>query len=317
MIKLLSILFLLFCFPLNAKLIETKSPKALCSNGEQATFTFFEGNSKNWLIHFQGGGVAGNEDQYKSRNEWMKSPAVSADRGKSHMVEDFIQNSFNVIFVPYCSNDLHQGTHTHLIDGKEVYFHGRFIVEDIFTQFDDKFEKADKLVFSGDSAGSISLGFNIDLIKKYKSPYLIADSFWLDAESLNERLQWGEAPWVKFVYNDRGKQCKDAHWANCFPSRPLFERNGLKNIFFIWNIGDPYIRGDINKVRKSISEDSDLYNSGFSVNAEKMKLKGFEDWGHVMTANDLYYKKFDGISLQDLIWNWINGSGSTKYINNN
>ena len=54
MIKLLLILFL-FCFPLNAKLIETKSPKALCSNGEQATFTFFEGNSKNWLIHFQGG----------------------------------------------------------------------------------------------------------------------------------------------------------------------------------------------------------------------------------------------------------------------
>lgn len=97
----------------------------------------------------------------------------------------------------------------------------------------------------------------------------------------------------------------------------MFERNGLKNIFFIWNIGDPYIRGDLNKVRKSISEDSDLYNSGFSVNAEKMKLKGFEDWGHVMTANDLYYKKFDGNSLQDLIWNWINGSGPTKYINNN
>ena len=60
-----------------------------------------------------------------------------------------------------------------------------------------------------------------------------------------------------------------------------------------------------------------LYNLGFSVNAEKMKLKGFEDWGHVMTANDLYYKKFDGNSLQDLIWNWINGSGPTKYINNN
>ena len=141
MLKILSFLFILFYYPLNAKLIETKSPKALCSNGEQATFTFFEGNSKNWLVHFQGGGVAGNEDQYKSRNEGMKSPAVSADRGKSHMVEDFIQNSFNVIFVPYCSNDLHQGTHTHLIDGKKVYFHGRFIVEDIFAQFDDKFKK--------------------------------------------------------------------------------------------------------------------------------------------------------------------------------
>jgi len=35
-----------------------------------------------------------------------------------------------------------------------------------------------------------------------------------------------------------------------------------------------------------------------------------------MTATDLYYKKFDDNSLQDLIWNWINGSGPTKYINN-
>ena len=66
MIKLLFILFL-FCFPLNAKLIETKSPKALCSNGEQATFTFFEGKSNNWLMYIQGGGVAANEDQYRSR----------------------------------------------------------------------------------------------------------------------------------------------------------------------------------------------------------------------------------------------------------
>ena len=58
MYKILSLLFLLFYFPLNAKLVETKSPKALCSNGEQATFTFFEGKSNNWLMYIQGGGVA-------------------------------------------------------------------------------------------------------------------------------------------------------------------------------------------------------------------------------------------------------------------
>ena len=49
----------------------------------------------------------------------------------------------------------------------------------------------------------------------------------------------------------------------------------------------------------------------------KKKIKGNVEWGHVMTATDLYYEKFDGNSLQDLIWNWINGSGPTKYINNN
>jgi hypothetical protein len=311
------ILFLfLFSFSAYADLINTKNPKALCSNGEQATFTYFQGNSKNWLMYVQGGGVAGNEDQYRSRDNWLKSPAVSPDRGRTHMVEDFVQNGYNVIFVPYCTNDLHQGTHTHLIDGNKVYFHGRYIIEDIFAQFDDRFKNANKLVFAGYSAGSLALGLNVDLIEKYKNPYIITDSFWLDTESLNARLNLGDAPWVKFLFNDRGDQCKDAHWANCFPSRPLFERNNLNKIFFIWNIGDPYIMGDLNRVKQSITEDSNFYNAGFSINAEKRKLKGNVEWGHVMTATDLYYKKFDDNSLQDLIWNWINGSGPTKYINN-
>ncbi len=142
----------------------------------------------------------------------------------------------------------------------------------------------------------------------------------LDTESHNVRLQWNDGPWpkiVKFVYNDRVDHCKNSHFSNCFPSRMLFESNNLNKIFFIWNIGDPYIKGDLNKVRQSIKEDSNFYNAGFSINAEKRKLKGNVEWGHVMTATDLYYQKFDGNSLQDLIWNWINGSGPTKYINNN
>ena len=110
----MSKLFFLFFFflfnSLNAELISTKNPKALCSNGEQATFTFFEGKSNNWLMYIQGGGVAANEDQYRSRDSGLKSPAVSPDRGKTHMVEDFIQRDFNVLFVPYCSNDIHQWT---------------------------------------------------------------------------------------------------------------------------------------------------------------------------------------------------------------
>ena len=165
----------------------------------------------------------------------------------------------------------------------------------------------------------MALGLNVDLIKRYENPYIIADSFWLDAESLNVRLGWNDGPWpkiVKFLYNDRVEHCKDSHWANCFSSRPLFERNNLNNIFFIWNIGDPYMKGNLDKVKQSINEDSIFYNAGFSINAEERKLKGNIEWGHVMTATDLYYKDFEGTSLQKLIWNWINGSGKTIYINN-
>ena len=75
-------------------------------------------------------------------------------------------------------------------------------------------------------------------------------------------------------------------------------------------------KGNLDKVRQSINEDINFYNAGFSINAEERKLKGNIEWGHVMTATDLYFKDFDGLSLQQLIWNWINGSGKTIYINN-
>ncbi len=316
---LIIILSLLLFSSSNAEILKTKDPKALCSNGKQATFNFYENKSNNWLIYFQGGGVAANADMYKGRSKEMKSPASSDKRGYDFMVQDFFENGFNVIYVSYCSNDLYQGMHINKIDGVDVYFHGRYIVDDIFKQYDDKFLKADKLVFAGHSAGSLALGFNVDLISKYENPYLIPDSFWLDAESLRVRQGLKGGLWdgiEKFLYNNRFDHCKNSHWANCFPSKPLFDQHKIKNIFFIWNIGDPYIKGDLEMVRQSIKKDSDYYNAGFSVNAEQKKMKAFENWGHVMTANDLYFKDFDGITLQKLIWNWINGSGQTSYINN-
>ena len=319
MANLIFFIIFFFSLTLKAELISTKNPKALCSNGEQANFSYFENESNDWFVYFWGGGVAPTEKHYKERPDGMKSPAASSDEGKHHIIDDFINNNFNVIVVHYCSNDIYQGKHINKVDGKNVYFHGRYIVEDLFDQFDPQFNSANKLVFSGHSAGALSLGFNADLIAKYDNPLIIPDSFWLDSESLAVRLSWTDGFWdtvESFLYNNRYDYCKDGHWANCFPTRSRFDEFNLKNVFFIWNIGDPYIKGDMNKVRQSIKNDADYYQAGFSVNAEKMKLKAFEDWGHVMTANELYYQKFDGNSLQDLIWNWINGSGSTVYIKN-
>ena len=44
-----------------------------------------------------------------------------------------------------------------------------------------EFKSANELVFAGYSAGAVGLGFNSDLIKKYKNPKVIVDSFWLDS----------------------------------------------------------------------------------------------------------------------------------------
>ena len=160
--------------PAFAELRTTTAPEALCSNGEQATYAYFDdGNSNDWLVYIHGGGVAANADQYRGRPEGMKRPAQNDHIGV-RLTTDFRNQGFNVIIIGYCTSDLYQGFHTHNIDGKTVYFHGRKIVENVIDLHKDQLAGADRLVFVGYSAGSIGLGFNADLIAQFKDPYVIA-----------------------------------------------------------------------------------------------------------------------------------------------
>ena len=267
--------------PAFAELRTTTAPEALCSNGEQATYAYFDdGNSNDWLVYIHGGGVAANADQYRGRPEGMKRPAQSNHIGV-RLTTDFCNQGFNVIIIGYCTSDLYQGFHTHNIDGKTVYFHGRKIVENVIDLHKDQLAGADRLVFAGYSAGAIGLGFNADLIAQFKDPYVIADSFWLDAESLRMRLSWTKGPWVnitKFVYGNLPDHCKGAHWGHCFPSRPHFTRHGIDKVFPIWNIGDRYARhGDQARVKAGIISDIEHYGAGYSIDAKAKRIMGFEE----------------------------------------
>ena len=155
----------------HASLIKTKDQAAVCSNGQQATFIVSESKSNDWFVYFEGGGVAISPDAYKKRQKRWTIPRRDKNYGLDYpIVKDFKKKGFNVVVIPYCTSDLHQGAHTNMVDGKKVYFHGRKIVEDVFNQMDGKFKNATELVFAGYSAGAIGLGFNSDLIKKYKNP---------------------------------------------------------------------------------------------------------------------------------------------------
>ena len=300
-----------------AALLKTKDPSAICNNGQQATFMVSKSKSSNWFIYFEGGGVAASPDSYRKRKKRHKQPASGKNYGLNYsIVKDFKKKKFNVVVIPYCTSDLHQGSHSHQIDGKKVYFHGRKIIEDVFKQLDSEFKSAGELIFAGYSAGAIGLGFNADLIKKYKNPKLIVDSFWLDKESRRVRKGWTKGPWPeinKFLYSSMPRHCK-GHWSACFPQRTKFKSMKIKHVFPIWNIGDPYIKGDMNKVRKSIENDIQFYDAGFSIDAKKFRVEGFEKWGHVITADKHYTKKIDGVSVKMLIENWLSDQGQTTLV---
>jgi hypothetical protein len=95
-------------------------------------------------------------------------------------------------------------------------------------------------------------------------------------------------------------------WASCFPQRTHFDRYGFENVFFIWNMGDPYMRGDTTANRASIESDLAYYGQGLSIQNGEALHPDYAHWVHGMLFNDFYDFPLDGGSLQERIWAWLN-----------
>ncbi|SVE63133.1 uncharacterized protein METZ01_LOCUS515987, partial [marine metagenome] len=114
-----------------ATLIKTTDPNALCSNGEQATYTVKRGSTNKWAVIMPGGGIAGNADTYRNRHDGLKGNDVLHNfDAEGHIEKDLSDRGYNMVWIPYCSNLAYQGNHDVMIDGKKVPFRGRAIVKD-------------------------------------------------------------------------------------------------------------------------------------------------------------------------------------------
>lgn len=258
----------------------------------------------------QGGGLAANADEYLSRvPTWTTPRSQEGYLRDMPAVADFLEKGYNVAVIPYCSNDLFQGAHTHVIRGETIYFHGRAIVADVLRQLAPELANAARVVFGGSSAGAIGLGFNADLIAQFDNPYLLVDSFWLDPESRAVRDSWQGPNWEateRFVYANMPEHC-GAKWTSCFPQRAHFDRYGFENVFFIWNMGDPYMRGDTAANRAGIASDLAYYGQGLSIQNGEALDPDYANWVHGMLFNDSYDFALEGGSLQQRIWAWLDG----------
>lgn len=312
-VSILATIFVASTASAGIKLVNTTDKNALCNDGSQANFTVVDNGHKNWMVMFQGGGIAGNPDEYKNRDNQFKTKARGPHDGQYWAIsKDMMSKGYNFVFIPYCSSDLFQGNHTHKISGKTVHFKGRVIVENIFEMMDSEFSQADKLIVYGYSAGAIGLGFNADIFAKY-DPYVIPDGFFFDKKTHNwyanvygpkqkQRLSW--------IYKNMPNHCDS--WHSCFPSISKFSEHGIDNVFIIWNVGDKYGRFTPKKdLTTSIKSVINHYDAGFSVDAEKRKLDGYEDWGHVTAPiQSEYTRKYGNNTLQLAIENWLSGSGN-------
>ena len=352
-----------------ATLVKTTDPNALCSNGEQATYTVKRGSTNKWAVIMPGGGIAKNIEHYRNRPNGLKDndELRKFDVG---IEKDLSDRGYNMVWIPYCSNLAYQGNHDVMIDGKKVPFRGRAIVKDVIKALDDELTKADDVIFAGFSAGATGISFNADLIGQYNNSRVFLDSLWFDKETEafykkfarktdpcpyfcstlfrstqglatssaqglatscpdgSEPVKSVSADGTYFEYkcvsnindsnisenSNRMDSC-DADWISCFPTRENFQKNGIEDVFLIWNIGDANFIPNQTDLMSSTKSDILFYGAGYSLRADKRKLVGFSKGGHVLAwDNKTYKKKYYKMSLQEAANNWIDKKGDAIVI---
>jgi hypothetical protein len=295
----------------------TTDPNAVCNNGDQATYTVKKGTTNKWAVILPGGGSARNADDYKKRGD-------GGPPGRNHSFttgpeRDLKEKGYNMVFIHYCTSDGYQGNHYNVINGKEVPFHGRAVVEDVIRALYDELNNADEVIFAGWSAGAIAIGFHAPLIGEFDNVRVIIDSFWYDKANLEYVRVLALKPEYKqlldFVFRSSMELC-NGDYVSCWPSRENFQKNGIEDVFLIWNIGDGYSHADRSAVMKATKSDIDYYGAGYSIRSEDRKVdKGPRGWGHSIAQDDnIYKKKYIKMSLQEALNNWIDKKGDAIVI---
>jgi hypothetical protein len=315
-----------------ATLIKTTDPNALCSNGEQATYTVKRGSTNKWAVIMPGGGIAKNVDDYRNRPDGLKDNDVLRNfDAEGHIEKDLSDRGYNMVWIPYCSNLAYQGNHDVMIDGKKVPFRGRAIVKDVIKALDEELTKADDVIFAGFSAGATGISFNADLIGQFDNSRVFLDSLWFDkaTEAFYKKFAHKTDPCPYFCStlfrstindsntsdNSNRMDICDADWTSCFPTRENFQKNGIEDVFLIWSIGDANFIPNQTDLMNSTKSDILFYNAGYSLRADIRKLVGFGKGGHVLAwKNETYKKKYYKMSLQEAANNWIDKKGDAIVI---
>ncbi len=156
--------------------------QTMCSDGSEFAIFVKRGKSKNFLIHFSGGGACwddpscGQPISLKSvfdegsgdlQSFYLPSmlpvfPKAVSGLGDSENVTNPFRD-WNIVFIPYCTGDLHIGnvTNSYTFNGKkfEIHHNGRnnslSALEWVFSNF----KEADKIMVSGESAGAYASAF--------------------------------------------------------------------------------------------------------------------------------------------------------------
>jgi hypothetical protein len=186
----------------------------MCSNGSEFAIFVRKGISKNLLIYFSGGGACWDSATCsKPITLWSAFDSDSKDL-KSFYFPSLVKfypkamggigdngdskNAFrdwSVVFIPYCTGDLHIGnaTKSYTFNNKkfEIHYSGRNNSTAALAWVFSNFEETDKILVAGESAGAFGSAFYAPYVADHysdKQIYELSDGALLTSNRWNEIL---------------------------------------------------------------------------------------------------------------------------------
>jgi len=309
------------------KLQTLENENSVCNDGNNANYWIANQKADKWLIHLPGGGGAWDEKTFIKRDKRFKqsikkennfSSSVSKPISSlSALGENLYKKGYNILYVHYCSSDVYAGNHYNEIKGKKVPFKGRKIVEEILSIHKKDLINSKDTIIAGQSAGVYGVVINLDLFSQLPNSRFILDAAWRD--SFQRSLKKPSDKWILFTIGNLPKHCKNDFYKYCNVTSETLSRFKIKNAFIIFNYGDPFNWAEKEDQKipffKSIENDIKSMSGGFSVDAKKYKLEGAIKWGHGLLGQKKNFNfKIEGVSLSNLINNWVEKKKNTIFI---
>lgn len=199
-------------------------PDAVCDDGKPTGIGVRLTGSQDLLVFFMGGGACWDNTTCLVLNTASHGPfgkgefdAMKGQLGGSVLdpAEGNDFRDYNMVFVPYCTGDLHAGDKVN--NYTRPYHHkGRANTVAFFSRLAATIDAPRKLVISGSSAGGYGASLNYDLARSYwpdaKQSYLVNDSgpvFIGDAIAAQLRNAWWDAWGLGETLGKFCATCKD------------------------------------------------------------------------------------------------------------
>jgi hypothetical protein len=142
-------------------------PQARCMDNSIASYYIrLSNNTSRWLIYFDGGWFCYSKESCHFRRIYSPNLMTSNNMNERQSRIGIFSSlkQYNIIYAPYCSSDLWSGS------SNKTHSHGYDIFQAIFEdlKFDQYFQQAKQIIFTGFSAGGLGLFLNLpNLLTKF------------------------------------------------------------------------------------------------------------------------------------------------------